>query len=756
MSESVEMVKSVGDPSRVRIGNTKEPARLAQAVIRRNALFSSVSGLSIGLVAHALWELRHLVAYTPGRDGGVLQSMLSTVPSSLTFAAVGAALGWAFIALRGSARERERSGIAAIERLLPQSRNLLFTAWEFDSSINADDAGVTRAASGVSENAADALPSALADLVRSRAQRMAGTVSLGTLMPMKPVLRKAGIAIAVWLACIAVVAVAPSGGVATAAKRATAVLSGQVRIHHVDVNIIPPAYSGRTEIRVRDPARIEALEGSTVVFTVSATAASLHITSDSGQIRQLPDDGSGMFTVRARVERDGFIVLSPAVDAGIESSIDSSVTADVHDPHLITIAAIPDLRPGVRVTMPGHDMIVDGTVARLPVRVEADDDIGLRSLVLHYTKVSGAGEQFTFVEGEVPLRIVRSSSTSWHGEGVLKLDSLLNEPGDLVVYRARAADGKPGSQPAESDAFIAERSAEGGIAATGFALDPDEDRYRASQQMVILKTERLIAAKPTLTAQEVAERAQDIAVEQRRVRAEFVFMTGGEFEQEVVADEEGIAELDETHEAESESELAEGRMVNRGRRALLSAIRSMSRASLALVESNLTTALRHEKLALDSLQEAFSRQRFLMRALSQRETLDPSRRLSGTLDSIARGVHPALVAEPAAMREGLRRVLAELLTAGGPARTAPHSDPATSARVKPSSLSVLSVRVIQLDPSNPRAQRIAGWLQSAGAGGRSTVSPSSRAALDSATRALSEWLATLTRVDATTPAPPLQ
>ena len=320
----------------------------------------------------------------------------------------------------------------------------------------------------------------------------------------------------------------------------------------------------------------------------------------------------------------------------------------------------------------------------------------------------------------MPVATTRTNATQWSARAALALAPLLQEPGDLVVYRAVATDTRPGSSVVESDAFIAELAAPGGIAALGFSLDPDEDRYALSQQMVILKTENLIAKRATLSTAALAEEAAQIASEQRRVRAEFVFMMGGEFAQEVTGDA-AMDELDETHEAESESDLAAGRMVNRGRTALLAAVRAMSRAAGALNTADLAPALVSEKRALSQLQEAFARSRFLMRALSQREQLDPTRRLTGRLDSIARGAMSVPEGERDAQRSTWRVILNDVIALGNaPARTAER-------------FTALAERVLQIDASSAAAQRVATLLAAAGtAVSASPTSPRVQALLDSA------------------------
>ena len=295
-----------------------------------------------------------------------------------------------------------------------------------------------------------------------------------------------------------------------------------------------------------------------------------------------------------------------------------------------------DQAPRVQIVEPTRDLMVPDAKRTLSVRIEADDDMAVQSLHLRYTKVSGSGERFTFSEGDVPVRIVRNSATRWSAQAPWRSNRCCRNRAIWWFIAPLSPIRDRDHHPVESDALIAELASPGGVAALGFSLDPDEDRYGLSQQMVILKTEKLLARQKSMSAEAVTDEAMQLATEQRRVRAEFVFMMGGEFAQEISADN-SMGDLDETHEAESESDLSAGRMANRGRSALLAAVRAMSRASSALTSSNVASALASEKTALKQLQEAFARSRFLMRALSQREQLDLTRRLTGRLDSIARG-----------------------------------------------------------------------------------------------------------------------
>jgi hypothetical protein len=273
----------------------------------------------------------------------------------------------------------------------------------------------------------------------------------------------------------------------------------------------------------------------------------------------------------------------------------------------------------------------------------------------------------------------------------------------MVVYRAVAADQRPGAPPSESDSYIAEVVAPGGVAAAGFALDPEQERYAVSQQMVILKTQRLTAQKASMADDAYTNAAQEIAAEQRKVRAEFVFMMGGELADAPDPNEDPNM-LNEEQEAEGEADLAAGRNLNQGRVALLRAIRSMSRAAASLTNLDLSTALTHERAALVQLERAFARTRILLRALTERERLDLTRRLTGTLTDAARDTRPAAEPELDTRAIALRRTLAGIAALAGESTFSP--DAASRA-------SNLAEAVLRVDASSKSLQSAAALLSSA-------------------------------------------
>jgi hypothetical protein len=321
---------------------------------------------------------------------------------------------------------------------------------------------------------------------------------------------------------------------------------------------------------------------------------------------------------------------------------------DGNGDRLVQLRVEPDRRPFVRIVAPGKDLIFSEAAAAVPVSIEARDDIALSSLVLRYTKVAGSGETFTFEEGEVPVTIARSSPGSWTAHASLDLATLALGDGDTLVYRALARDAKPGADPSFSDSYLVEIGRLAGVASTGFAIPEERDRQAISQQMLIIKTEKLHASRDTMTREGFADQARLLAIEQRMVKAEFVFMTGGEV-------------ADEVDEATHAHELAEGRFENEGQVELLAAIREMSRAEARLNAADTAAALGFERAALRALQRAFDRRRYLLRTLPERTRIDPAQRLTGDRSEArpaTRSTGPAEDAEVPALRRGLTDVAA--------------------------------------------------------------------------------------------------
>jgi len=206
-----------------------------------------------------------------------------------------------------------------------------------------------------------------------------------------------------------------------------------------------------------------------------------------------------------------------------------------------------------------------------------------------------------------------------------------------------------------------------------------------------------MAQKPRLAAEAFLDQATEIAAEQRRVRAEFIFMMGGETE-----DLNALADtLDETAETARESDLAAGRLQNRGAVDLIFATRHMSKAALSLGEPDMSPALREERAALTALQRAFSKDRYLLRTLSSQQQLDPSRRLGGKLTGVARDERPAAIPGESPRLTSLRLALTSIAALAAE-RSGSADQRAAGA--------LLAQKLLVIDPASPQLRDIAAAL----------------------------------------------
>jgi hypothetical protein len=434
--------------------------------------------------------------------------------------------------------------------------------------------------------------------------------------------------------------------------------SGDVR-----VVITPPAYARKETAALVNPPSVAVLEGSRIQLEVPPAVPATLVNLDGTANRFAEDGGRRVLAFTAVASRPLLIRFEPATGSSPDRLVHLRVQADE--------------RPVVRIEQPAKDLVFPESAGQVPVTITARDDVGLETLALRYTKVSGSGENFTFQEGEWPVRIQRPASGDWTAQAEFSLAALQLEDGDTLVYRAVAQDGKPGADPAVSDSFLIEVGRLAGVASTGFALPEERDRQAISQQMLIIKTERLHADRAKLSQEAFVEQTRLLAIEQRMVKAEFEFMTGGVVE-------------DEIEEAAHSHELAEGRFENSGQVELITAIREMSRAEARLNSADTTQALVNERAALRALQRAFDRRRYLLRTLPERARIDLSRRLSGALDTARSSTQPVEATRPSPFLDRAREVLRQLDTA-----TAPINGPG------------LASGLLALDPQSEELQKAA-------------------------------------------------
>ena len=417
----------------------------------------------------------------------------------------------------------------------------------------------------------------------------------------------------------------------------------------VDVRVTAPSYLGGGVRTLRNPERIDAVAGSLLSISISG--------SDSWRTRL------GTREIASAGPEASAVALSDSTYLAIERRAPSG-----GERKLIPVVVTPDRAPAIRIDRPGKDLLLPDARSDIAVAASATDDFGLTSLELRFTRVSGSGEQFEFQEGTIPLALERDDPRSWKGRAALALSRSKLEPGVSLVYRVVGADARGGDAgSASSDTFFVEIAGPGEVTVAGFELPPDRERYALSQQMIVLKIERLRQRQTAMSAEAVAKEAGDIAAEQRAVRANFIFLNGGEVE-------------DEEEEAAHSHEIQEGRLAHTARREIGEAIQHMGRAEKELIAVSTAGALPPAKAAVEALQRAFGRNRYILRSTPVRSRLDPARRLSGELQAAVdskRAAHEA-TSDPSAATA--RRLIGQLLDLG-PRLIADDPSPDQSARL---------------------------------------------------------------------------
>ena len=449
----------------------------------------------------------------------------------------------------------------------------------------------------------------------------------------------------------------------------------------LSATITPPPYTREPPRTISNPDRIEALQGSRLSLEVQGGPWRIRFAADPLEARE-----SGKATaVDLTLVRSGYLAIEP-IDR------DASKTR-----RLLPVLVTPDRAPAIRVEAPGKDLLLPDASPVIGVSASAVDDYGLQSLELRYTKVSGSGEQFEFNEGSLPLTIARESSRNWKARTDLALSRLGLAPGDTMIYRFVGRDERAGDVGlASSDTFFIEVAGPGQVALAGFELPPDRERYALSQQMIVLKLERLRAREQTIDRATLEQEVGNIAAEQRAVRANFVFLMGGEIE-------------DEEAEAEHSHEIQEGRLENTARREIADAIQHMGKVEAGLAAVNTAAALPPARSAVEALQRAFGRNRYILRTPPVRSRVDPSRRLTGEISTASDWRRELLPPVPEVSVIAARGLLARLLELAPSLKTGSTS---------PLSLTTLAEEALAIDPASADWQAVSqGLLQLREAGG---------------------------------------
>lgn len=595
--------------------------------------------------------------------GVVVGFVFSTGPTAPLLSAVAAAVFTAFVLawVRIDKPERLSTSARAIEQAVGSLDNLVVTAAELIEKPTPIRAEIRE------------------EILRQADERLSAV----DLSRVAPLAQPSAVALAVLVGCAALASTWTDRTIVIGGGPSAESTANSIGIDRMTVRITPASYTGRDAATFENPVQVAALAGSRVQIEVRSGADGVAAEAPGAPAIALQKQG-GRFVAEFLASQSTSFAVRPLGDSGAEA-------------RFVSILVTPDAAPSVRVRAPGKDTAMAGPKGQIALEVEGVDDLGLAALALKFTKASGGGESLTFTEGEVPLSIVRGDGRRWTATASWVLDSLGLTDGDVLVYSAVARDHNPYGAPVQSEQYLVEIGRASASVSAGFGLPAEEKKFGISQQMVIYKTEQLLAARGKHDADSWLDQTRMIAIEQRMVRAEVVFLGGGEVQ-------------DEVEEAAHSHELAEGRLQNAGRAEMLRAINFMSRAEARLNDGRAAEALPIERQALRALERAFDRRRYFLRTLPDRSRIDTSRRLTGALTGARSWTKDDRLPQATTALDAQRGVMRDLASSVSTEGKTQAMLAARVAAIDPGSADLRKVAVLLASSLTPEAYRIAAGI----------------------------------------------
>ncbi len=229
-----------------------------------------------------------------------------------------------------------------------------------------------------------------------------------------------------------------SGDAASRRYRVTAMEPPSIA--SITATVEPPAYTKRPSIVARDPARIEAFEGSRVTLDITpdrpVRAIEVGWPAEAGKpaaatTAALADGGrKGSFSAIAR--ESGPYDLSMDDEHGIRSRAEKSRMVVVQPDAPPTVTVRGD--EGAKEANP-HDTVTVAFMAR--------DDVAVESVELHHEIRHGGSQSAEPETGHREVKATGLGTRASRGVAALPLASMGVKPGDSLTYRLRVADNRP-------------------------------------------------------------------------------------------------------------------------------------------------------------------------------------------------------------------------------------------------------------------------------------------------------------------------
>nr|MBI1229728.1 hypothetical protein [Cytophagales bacterium] len=296
----------------------------------------------------------------------------------------------------------------------------------------------------------------------------------------------------------------------------------EVVMQSISVEIQPPSYTGQKSTFQQELA-ITALDGSTITWVIGfdSNAVSEVVLLDGFGL-EVPMDKIGTgFQLSDRLENSGIYAIKASQDGEVVFQ------SDFH-----TLELSSDKAP---VIIPEEKDLYTYYFAKDPVQryvsAKVSDDFLVRQVYLIATLARGSGENVKFRENKISL-----DKTNFHAaevSHVMDLAALDFQPGDELYYYWLAIDNRqPEANISKSETYFIQYVDSTGLSDSqleSMAIHVLPDYFR-SQRQIIIDTEKLLAAKKTVSERKFNEDSNELGHEQKLLRMRYGQYLGEEFE----------------------------------------------------------------------------------------------------------------------------------------------------------------------------------------------------------------------------------
>lgn len=205
------------------------------------------------------------------------------------------------------------------------------------------------------------------------------------------------------------------------------------------------------------------------------------------------------------------------------------------DDRLYRLDAIADLPPEVRVIAPDKTLtLLDAQQKTWDLAFDASDDYGIAHADLTITLAQGTGENIAFKEQTITLTgTAAGNAHTQHYEHTLNLAALGLSKGDDVIVRLAVSDNRePKPNVTRSASFILRWPVDPSSESAGLegVVQHTMPAYFRSQRQIIIDSEALLAAQPSLDVAKFQTRSDSIGVDQKILRLRYGQFLGEESE----------------------------------------------------------------------------------------------------------------------------------------------------------------------------------------------------------------------------------